>query len=890
MDSRYSFMKSKLHTGSFHVALIGAVLCLWLSAALAQDSTAITATRITQPPVIDGSLADPVWNTGVPVSQFVQKNPVDNAAPSQRSSVVVLYDDDALYIGARLYDTAPDSIIGRLVRRDEGTESDAFAVYLDSYHDHRTAYHFGLNPAGTRYDAYYYNDTWSDDSWEAVWQGEARKDSLGWTAEFRIPFSQLRFHREDVQTWGVQFARIIGRCAEDDYTTSIPKNESLFVSRFGHLSGIGKIPSPHYVELLPYVRGKSRYLEPAAGDPFNKRAEYTPAVGGDAKIGLGPDLILNATVNPDFGQVEVDPAVVNLSDVETYFDERRPFFLEGSKTFSFGEGGASDFWNFNWQSPQQFYSRRIGRAVQKVLPGYDFAKLPDGARILGAAKLTGSVGDNWTIGSLHAGTMREYGDLQVNGIRSHPEVEPASYYMVSRALKEAGDGMRAMGGIATITHRFFHDPAIKNDLNGDAFTGGLDGWTFLDRNKEYVLGGWAGASRVTGSKKRILALQQSSTHYFQRPDAPQVQVDSSATELSGYAARFYLNRQKAGMILNSAVGVISPGYDINDLGYLYRADLINAHIGSGYKWANTTWWTRYAHTQMAVYGVLDYGKQLTGAGFWSGTYFQFLNNSTLNINAGANPQTYNHSRTRGGPLTVNTPGWQLDADATTDARKSWVFGFGSAGYWTARDDMSRNIYVSAQWKPTGNLSLTFKPQFSWNNDPIAWVGAFPDPTATATYGSRYVFANLRQTEISSSLRMDWTFTPKISLQLYAQPLGSEGDYRHYKELSRPRSNEYHTYSSSEVSTDHGYVIDPDGPGPAQPFRFNDPQFFIRTMRGNMVFRWEYSAGSTLFLVWTHDRFNYEQRSDGRISYLVDNLLGDNATNIFMLKATYWLSW
>jgi hypothetical protein len=887
-------MKSTATLRRLRLALSCGIILSCLSVCLAQDSTDIVATRISHPPTIDGVLNEAVWQTGVVTTRFVQKNPVESAQPSQKTEVIVLYDDDALYVGARMYDTAPDSIIGRLVRRDQSTESDGFAFYLDSYHDHLSAYNFGLNPAGTRYDAYYYNDRWSDDSWEGVWDGQVSTDSLGWTAEFRIPWSQLRFHRQAKQVWGVNFMRYIGRHAEDDHTSFMPKSENGFVSRFGHLTGIEDIPTPHYVELLPYVRGRALYQVPAAGDPFTSKSEYVPALGGDAKIGIGPDLILNATVNPDFGQVEVDPAVVNLTDVETYFNEKRPFFVEGSKIFDFGQGGATDYWGFNWNSPQPFYSRRIGRAPQGQLASYDFAKIPEGARIIGAAKLTGNIGRHWSIGSLHAMTLREFGDVQTNGVQSHPEVEPATYYMVTRAQREIEGGLRGIGGMVTAAHRFFSDPKLKSDINGDAYTGGVDGWTALDRSKTYVLGGWAGMSDVLGSRDRLTALQRSSTHYFQRPDAAYLGVDSNASSLTGYAARMYLNKEKGNVYLNGAAGLISPGYDVNDLGYLNRADQINAHLGSGYKWSDMTAWTRWACWQAAWFETYDFGGNSTGRGIWTGATIQLRDNSTLSGSAVACPSSYSHSRTRGGPLTVNTAGWNSTLDLASDVRRSWVFGLGGSENQNAADDFTRTAYVSAEWKPVMSVSLKISPQVTEYRDPIAWVGSIGDVTATRTYGQRYVFANLKQTELSSSIRVDWTFTPKLSLQVYAQPLISAGLYTRYKELVRPGSNDYSTYPAQDIQYDAAaasYTVDPDGAaGPAQSFSFSQPDFNIRSLRGNVVLRWEYLRGSTLFLVWTHGRFNYESNGAFNFHRSWDRLLDSDSDNIIMLKATYWVSW
>ncbi|MBU0509466.1 carbohydrate binding family 9 domain-containing protein [bacterium] len=849
----------------------------------------MTATRTDKAPIINGILDDSAWEQGVVVSTFIQKEPEEFGQPSQKTEVVVLYDERALYVGARMYDSAPDSIIARLVRRDVGTESDLFGVFLDPYHDHRSGFQFALNAAGTRYDGIQYNDSWSDDSWDGVWEGKVRRDGQGWCAEFRIPFSQLRFRPQDRYVWGINFVREIGRNHEEDFLVFTPKKESGFVSRFWHLEGIEGISPGGHFEVLPYTRGKAHFQDPEDGDPFNDGSEYHPNAGVDVKMGIGTNLVLNATVNPDFGQVEVDPAVINLSDVETFFSEKRPFFIEGSKNFEFGYGGATDYWGFNWSTPDFFYSRRIGRAPQAV-PDYDYADVPEGAHILGAAKLTGKLGGQWNFGSLHAVSMRETAEIEYDGKRSDVEVEPATYYMVTRTQREIAEGRQGIGGIATASHRFFDDPALESEINEGAYTAGMDGWTAIGKDRDYMLAGWLGASHVRGSEERILDLQESSRHYFQRPDVSHVEVDSTATSLSGFAGRILINKEKGNIFLNTGVATISPGFDVNDVGFMYRADVINSHLGSGYRWTDPTSWTRYAHWIAAVFSNFDYDGNHTWGGVYTAAYLRFLNYYTLSLSAAANPNTTNTTRTRGGPRTLNKAGWELSGYGYTDSRRKWVFGVGSWGYTIARDDWSRGVWADVEWKPVSNLSLSTGPELSWNQDWLRWVDYFDDETATHTYGRRYVFGEMYQTEFAASFRVNWTFTPKLSLQLYAQPLISSGDYNNFKELSRPNSNEYRAYPEETVSSeDDTYTIDPDGDGPAEPFAFDNPDFDYRSLRGNVILRWEYLPGSTFYLVWTHGRWDDETRGRFDVSRSLDRLSRADLDNIFLLKATYWLN-
>jgi hypothetical protein len=588
-------------------------LCILVSNALANftASDTITVQRIGQAIQIDGVLSEPAWNMLSPVSKFTQREPLEGTTPSQSTLVYIGYDDNALYIGARLFDSAPDSIIARLDRRDEGFDSDMFGIFLDPYLDRRSGYYFGMNAAGTVFDGVLMNDDWDDDSWDGVWTGAVSIDENGWCAEFRIPFSQLRFHQSKEYEWGINFRRDIKRHDETAYLVYTPRGGSGFVSRFPVLRGVENINSSRNVEVLPYFRTKAEYLDVESGDPFNDGSRYRPGLGADIKLGIGNNLTLDATINPDFGQVEVDPAVVNLSDVETFFHEKRPFFIEGSSIFNFGYGGSHSNWGFNWGNPDFFYSRRIGRAPQGSTPDYDFADFPEGSRILSAAKLTGKVGDNWNIGTIHALTNREYADLNVSGESFEHEVEPLTYYGVS----------------------------LQDDLNGQAFTGGVDGWTFLDQDKVWVVNGWFGMSHVRGNKQRITDLQRSSRHYFQRPDASHVVVDSSATHLTGFAGRIAVNKQKGNIIFNSALGFIEPGFDVNDLGFMWRTDLINGHIGSGYQWTKPTSISQYAQVIGAVFASFDFDYNKIWSGVWLNSFIRFHNYYAVELMLAYNPES-----------------------------------------------------------------------------------------------------------------------------------------------------------------------------------------------------------------------------------------------------------
>ena len=847
-------------------------LCLLLAAVpttVAADSPAtaplrVRATRLAQPLTIDGLLTEPMWRLAERVTGFLQRDPTEGAQASESTVVYIAYDDAALYIGARLYDSRPDSISAQLARRDQGTNSDRFTVYIDPYHDKRSGFYFGINAAGTLFDGTLYNDDWNDNSWDGVWEGKVSRDTLGWSAELRIPYSQLRFVRQTEYVWGINFKRDLVRKNEYSYLVYTPKTGSGFVSRFPDLVGIERIEPPRRLEVMPYVTSRASFTHPTAGNPFDDGSELSPGVGADARIGLGSNLTLNATVNPDFGQVEVDPAVVNLSDVETFFNEKRPFFVEGSSIFNFGFGGQRNFWGFNWPGPTFFYSRRVGRSLGTSPPQGGYADGPEGAHILGALKVTGKVAGSWNVGGLTAVTGRERARL-VDSLDSRwtQEIEPLAVYGVYRAQKEFDKGRQGLGFLSTVAVRDFDDPALRASRNASGILVGADGWTFLDSNKTWVTTGWLGATRIAGTPARMTAVQQSSTHYFQQPD-DRISMDTAATSLDGLAGRFTLAKQRGNTFVNSAFGFISPGFDLNDVGFLSRTGLYNFHLGGGRTWTNPGKVFRYAEAGAAVFRSYDWAGNINWSGVYSFGYAQLLNYYWINWDIAYNPWTVNNRRTRGGPLTLTPPGYQLGINAGTDNRKPWILsGYTGTYYRNARDHEWWGG-LDFEYKPAANVSVSVGPSFSKVENPLQYVEAIPDSNAVATDSIAYVFARIRQTELSAGIRLNWTYSPTLSLQLYAQPLISAGKYDDFKQLARPRSYEFDST--------------------AAPY---NPDFRITSLRGNAVLRWEYMPGSTLFFVWTQSRSGFDLNGDFQFGSSMRQLWRAPADNIFMIKATYW---
>ena len=428
------------------------------------EDVKVIATRINESITLDGKLNEEAWKINPGISSFIQRNPYEGKTSTQKTVVHIAYNDNAIYIAATMYDTDPDSIIARLTRRDVDIETDGFFVYLDPFSDRRSGFYFGVSAAGTQYDGILYNDDWEDASWDGVWESKINIDKEGWTVEMRIPLSQLRFQNKAENIWGINIKRIIARNNEEDFLVYVPKNESGFVSRFAELHGINNVKPSNGIEILPYVTTKAEYSHRDDNNPFNDGSKYTPAIGADFKMALGTNLTLNASANPDFGQVEIDPAVINLGDGETFFEEKRPFFIEGSKIFDFGAGGAIEYRSYDWGSPILFYSRRIGRNPQGRVPYSDYSDIPNGTHILGAAKLTGKVFENWNIGAISALTGREYADYSLNGNKSGVEVEPLTYYGILRGQKEIDEGKYGIGFMSTLTLRMFKNDALRDNI------------------------------------------------------------------------------------------------------------------------------------------------------------------------------------------------------------------------------------------------------------------------------------------------------------------------------------------------------------------------------------------------------------------------------------------
>ncbi len=840
----------------------------------------LQAHRLTTPPTLDGFLDEPDWTDASVATGFTVFEPNEGATPAQRTEARVLFGDEAVFVGIRAFDTAPDSIVARLARRDERAHSDWLEVVIDSYHDRRTAFRFGVNPAGVKVDGYMFDDTEEDESWDAVWDVATHTDERGWTAEFRIPYSQLRFDGAARQTWGINFARFVARHLEMSLWAPISRGDGALVSRFGDLEGLRDLSPPTRLEVMPYsvVRMESSPGNPA--DPFHDPTAYSSTVGADLKYGLTTDLTLDLTINPDFGQVDADPAQVNLTAFETFFPERRPFFVEGSGIFAFrfseGDGDMA--------REGLFYSRRIGRAPQGRIRDAAYSRSPEGTRILGAMKVSGKTRSGWSLGLLHSVTRGEEARLaDAAGTVSEQIVEPSAQYGMARVSKDFREGRSALGMISTWTRRDA-GPAAELALHRGAYSGGVDARHRFGGDR-FIVSGYLLGSTVRGSAAAIARTQRSPARYFQRPDAGHTSYDPTRTALNGWAGSVTLAKISGGY-WRYATGALarSPGFDSNDLGFMREADFVAPFVWVGYQhfrpvgpfqnWnLNTNVWTPYSFGGEAYQKGGNVNGSFTLNSFWGGFAGVMRRSGGLSNTA-----------LRGGPMLRQEPSWGGWFGFWSDSRKALRLEVeNNWGISPPTDSWNWGSRVSARWRPSSRATLSAGPFVNRRHEDLQWVGRF------GLDSPMYIFAELGQTTVGVNTRVDWTFSPTLSLQVYAEPYVSAGDYGDLRRITDPRADAYaDRFARVEaVAGDDGTIsVDIDGDGTRE--RVPNPDFNFRQFRSNAVLRWEYRPGSVLFAVWSQGRNHFAQTGAFSLGDDLGALFGQPGDDVFMVKASYWI--
>ena len=811
------------------------------------------------PIVIDGRLDERTWEQAPVIRDFLQREPAEGQAPSHATEARVAFDHSALYVAIRAFDAEPERIVGILTRRDQQSPSDWVKVIVDSYFDRRSAYEFAVNPVGVKRDRYYYNDGPSDDSWDAVWDVEVGRDAEGWRAEFRIPFSQLRFTNTDGGPVGFALVREVGRLNEINTWPLLSRNANGFVSQFAEMRGIRLGTTPQRLEVMPYTVGRLHTYPVAAGNALVHSPDPGASVGLDLKYAVTPGLTLTATANPDFGQVEADPAVVNLDAFEVLFPERRPFFVEGSGTFRF----AMDCNDGNCTG--LFYSRRIGRAPQGTVEvgAAEFTTQPDTATILGAAKLTGRIGQ-FSVGGLTAVTAAEHASIAgFGGIDARQSlVEPLTTYSVARARREYAN-QSVLGFMLTSTNR--RNAESFSILTDNAFTGGVDyDWRLSPR---YSLNGYWAGSHLQGTPDSITRLQKNAVHSFQRPDSDYTELDETATTLGGHGGSLAFGKIAGDRTrFSSFVGYKTPGFDVNDVGFQRRADERTMNNWFQYRDFVPSRFVRNWNINFNQWAGWNFGGDRLNSGGNINTHWTWTNNYSAGAGVNLNTAPFRDRITRGGPGVLGNPNRSLWFYANTDQRRALSFSYNGYHEADGLGTSRRNINPWVNLRPSSAVLLSAGFRHEMNHDDAQWVANEETDT-----GTHYVFGRIEQKTVAMTLRFNYTMTPNLSLQTYAEPFVSTGDFTNFRELVNGRAPVYADRYAPYVYT-------------------GDADFNIRSFRTTNVLRWEYKPGSQLFVVWQQGR--YEKQYDyGVFQFNRDfgGLFTSPSKNVFLVKMTYWFN-
>ena len=818
-----------------------------------------TAVRAADPPAIDGREDDAVWRTAPGHAQFLEFQPTEGKEPRYRTEFRVAYDDRNLYVFVRAFDPHPDSIMTALTRRDERGPADQLKLMIDAYHDRRSGFEFAVNPVGVKRDYAMYNDADEDDAWDGIWDVATRIDSVGWTAEFRIPFSQLRYANKPVHTFGFGVWRDIERFKERTSWPLYRSTQGGISSQLGVLEGIRDIMPFRRLEIVPYAVAKSTPIPESRtpnGDPIWGSTQKLTA-GADVKYGITPNLTLDATVNPDFGQVEADPSVVNLSAFETFFQERRPFFIEGTGLYRYDVGCSIVTCN----GEGLFYSRRIGRSPQLF---DDYAD--DGSAtvtpILAAAKLTGRLPSGLNVGALEAVTGR------VVGTRDRT-TEPLTSYTVLRAQQDLRQGATSVGLIATGVDRRL-DEWTDQFLRRSAYALGANVYHRWGKSRWEATASAIG-STVRGTPAAIASTQTSGVHLYQRPDAG-LPFDSTRTSLGGSAFEASFGKQGGNMVrFQSAYSYMSPGLELNDIGFLRRANQQGFLNWMGLRFQKPTKVYRQMFGNLNLWGYWTADGLTTDRAFNTNWHVNLANNMWVHVGStlAQLPGSFCDNCARGGPAFRRSPFKTLWAGFDGDDRRRIVpsvFAVGGRGDYGASEYFEVN--PSVQFRPLSQLQLTLNGSWSRNHDDSQWFDNFTTGGVT-----HYAFARLEQETRSLGVRASYTATPTLTLQLYAAPFLSRGEFMNVRELSAtPRAERYE-----------------DRYTPYTPPAGTSMGFDVLELRSNSVLRWEFRPGSTMFVVWTHGRSGFEPSfSDRPWKQEYDDLFGLHPANTFLVKLAYWI--
>lgn len=842
---------------------------------------------------LNGQLDEPAWQQVEWSSEFIERQPDQGTPPSQQTQFKVVFDEKHLYLGFRCFDSAPDSIIRRMSRRDQ-FPGDWVEVNIDSYHDLRTAFSFTFSVSGVRGDEYITSNgnDW-DGSWNPIWDGASNVDAQGWTAEIKIPFSQLRYGAQAEPVWGIQVQRRIFRKEERSTWQHIPQNAGGWVSEFGELHGLRNLPSNRQVELAPYVVAKTDRFERQEGNPFADGSTNKITAGLDGKVGVTRDLILDFTINPDFGQVEADPGAVRLDGYQVFFQERRPFFVESRNLFDYQLTGSEA--GGDYDGDLLFYSRRIGGAPHGYpnLKNGEHADVPQNTSILGATKFSGKTAKGVSIGILESVTQREQARIDLNGERRKEVVEPLTNFFLGRLMKDFDQGNTIIGGVFSAVNR---EPGLDL-LHRSAYSGGLDFQHFW-KNRWWYVRGNAIFSRVEGTKEAILETQTAFEHYFQRTNARHLEVDSTRTSLTGTGGTFRLGKiggkpDSWGGVFKFETGATwrSPELELNDAGFLQAADEINHFTWAGYQLQKPFSVFRNARINYNHWARWDFGGQFLYSAFNTNLHGWFRNNWRIGSGLTYNPLDISNNALRGGSSLRRPAGLGNFAYINSDDRKKVFVGAEAFHAWGFGHAVRvQNFAVWTTFQPLNAMQLNLSPSYnrSWRKQ--------DQFVAQANFGAerRTIVSEVEQRSFSLTARLSYNITPDLTIQYYGQPFIFRALYKNYGFVTNPLHEEYdarfHRYADGEIklnAADYVFSVDENRDGQTD-YTFNRPDFNYIQFRSNLVIRWEYIPGSELFLVWSQGSTPNagSDLNTPLVNSLFDNVFDKKARNVLLVKCTY----
>ncbi len=842
------------------------------------------ATFTSAPPVIDGSVEDEAWLKGSWGGDFSQFEPNNGSKPAQQTEFKVLFDDNNIYVLVKAYDTEPDSIVRRISRRDNG-DGDFVGISFDSYHDRQTGFVFASNAAGVKNDFIWARDGQiEDDTWDPIWFTAAKLYDWGWAAEMRIPLTQLRFRISDTGVWGLEVFRNLFRTQETSVWQPIDRNSSGLVHNFGEMTGMTGIKPRKQADITPFVVGSIETFEKEEGNPFATGKGWKYNGGLDAKFGITNNMTLDLTVNPDFGQVEADPSEVNLTAYETFFEEKRPFFIEGKNITSFRTGlGDGDIGYDNL-----FYSRRIGRSPHLGADTEDneYVREPRSTPIISAAKLTGKTPDGLSIGIVEAVTAEGRAEIDSLGDRSWQTVEPLTNYFVSRVMKDFNGGKTVIGGAFTNTHRFLEKSGIDG-LVRNANTAGIDFMHSFGEDRDWFVSFNGAVSNLSGSEEAIRDLQESSVHLFQRPDADYLEVDPTRTSLNGFGGNIQAGKTGGHWNFMAFSYVKSPGFDLNDVGYLQSADAIISGLWSAYSFDKPFSIFRRIRPNGNLWTGWDFGGTHLFTGGNLSLYVQFKNLWYLSFGGNYEGNSISNTILRGGPSMLWPSYKSMYLYMGTSSSKK-VYTSLWTNYSKGGEESSRRLSGGFELtvKPGQSFTATVSPSWSRNMNTLQYVKHIDD-------GDRYVLARIDQQIVSMSLRLSYNITPDLTLQYWGQPFLAAMDYSRFKVVTNPSAerltDRYHELTASELSydaTDNIYNVDDNYDG-IWEYSFDNPDNNYDQFLSNLVARWEFRPGSTIYLVWSQTRNYGDSTGSFSLRQNIDNLYTEKKPyDVFLVKFTY----